>query len=100
MSNLVGILLSIFLMVLSAVITYKIGEKMSSRVIKYIPTISTGVGLIFFYIRVNFIPYKTHAFDALIDIPVIFLLATIFVISLLLALWIEITNKGNSHWEN
>jgi predicted tellurium resistance membrane protein TerC len=100
MSNLVGILLSIFLMVLSAIITYKIGERVSSRIIKYIPTISTGVGLIFFYIRINFIPYKTHAFDGLMDIPIIFLLAIVFGVSLLLALWNEFTNKGNSHWEN
>jgi predicted tellurium resistance membrane protein TerC len=100
MSNLVGILLSIFLMVLSAIITYKIGERVSSRIIKYIPAISTGVGLIFFYIRINFIPYKTHAFDALVDIQAIILLAIVFGVSLLLALLMEFTNKRNSHWEN
>ncbi|WNF38886.1 hypothetical protein RJD24_10885 [Bacillaceae bacterium IKA-2] len=97
MSIQVAISLSVFLMVLISIITYLIGKRVSSRIIKYIPAIATGVGIIFFYIKINFIPYKTHAYETINDIVLLILLAIIFGVSLLGAIIIEVTNRRNSN---
>jgi LytS/YehU family sensor histidine kinase len=93
MSIQVAIFVSVILMGLSSLITYFIGKRVSSRLIKYIPAIATGVGMSFFYIKLNFIPYKSHPYEAINDIVAIILLGIIFTISLLSSIFIEIVTK-------
>ncbi len=95
MSSQAAIIVSILLMGVASVITYLIGKKVTSRIIKFIPAIATGVGMTFFYIKIDFIPYKSHAYETINDIVAIMLLAMIFGLSLVGAIIIEITNKRN-----
>ncbi|RXI96649.1 hypothetical protein DS745_23405 [Anaerobacillus alkaliphilus] len=97
MSLQVAIIINILLMGVASVIIYLIGKRVTSRIIKYIPAIATGVGMTFFYIKINFIPYKSHAYETINDIVAIIILAIIFGFSLVGAIIIEITNRRNGH---
>ncbi|GAE33052.1 hypothetical protein JCM9157_38 [Halalkalibacter akibai JCM 9157] len=49
--------------------------------------------MLFFYIKMNYIGYQTHAFESIHDIIAIILLSVIFAVSLIGALLIEFTHK-------
>jgi hypothetical protein len=99
MSIQVAIFVSVILMGLISVTTYFIGKRVSSRLIKYIPAIATAVGMIFFAIKINYIPYKSHAYEIINDIVALILLAIIFTISILSSVIIEIANRRKSNFQ-
>ncbi|WP_078552006.1 hypothetical protein [Bacillus alkalicellulosilyticus] len=96
MSIQVAIIVSVILMGVLSVITFFIGKRVSSRIIKYIPAMATGAGIVFFLIKLNFIPYKTHVYEGINDMIAIILLSIIFGFSLVGAIIIEIIKRKNS----
>ncbi|WP_019414893.1 hypothetical protein [Paenisporosarcina sp. TG20] len=97
MSIHIGIVVSIILMAGITLITYYFGNKGSIRLIKYIPAIATATGVLFFYIKLNFIPNQTHAYEEIFDMLAIILLANLCGISLLAAIIMEVVNKRKQH---
>lgn len=93
MSIHMAIFVSVLLMSMISVIIFLIGKRVSGGLIKYIPAIATGIGMLFFYIKMNYIGYQTHAFESIHDIIAIILLSVIFAVSLIGALLIEFTHK-------
>jgi len=96
----IAIIISIVLMGSIAFFTYYVGKKTSRRLIKYIPAVATGFGLVFFYIKMNFIAYESHAFEGIYDMIAIISLAIICAITLLGAMIIDIANKVKSNFHN
>lgn len=88
----IAVLVSFILMIGISIITYRLGKKTSLRLIKYIPAISTAFGIGFFTIKLNWIPYHTHAFEAIRDIVAIILLGIIFTISFIGAIILELVS--------
>lgn len=93
MSIQLGIVVSIILMGGITLITYYLGNRVSSRLKKYIPAIATAIGVIFFYIKLNFIPNQTPTYKEIYDMLAIILLANLCGISLLVAIIMEVVNK-------
>ena len=91
----IAILVCLILMTGVSIITYRLGKKTSFWLIKYIPAISTTFGIGFFTIKLNWIPYHTHAFEAIHDIVAIILLGIIFTISFLGAIILELVSLKN-----
>lgn len=81
-------------------VTYNAGKKVSSRIIKYIPVIATAFGIGFFYVKINFIPYQSHVYEQINDIIAIIILGTIFGISLLGAIILDIKNRRKGKLQN
>lgn len=100
MSIQIAIILSIVLMGTVGIITYYVGNKTSEKLIKYAPAIASAFGLLFFYVKMNFITYNTHAFEGIYDMIAIILLAIICGASLIGAIIIEVRNSGKSNLQN
>ncbi|MUK87928.1 hypothetical protein GMD78_05890 [Ornithinibacillus sp. L9] len=83
------VVLSIVLMGGMAFLTYLLGRRVSSRLVKYIPAFASLLGLVFFIIKLNFIPYQVHAFEGIFDMVAIIILAITFSCSLIVAIIVE-----------
>lgn len=93
MSFKIAILICLVLMGLMALVTYYAGKKMSKSVMKYIPSFSFAIGVLFFYIKLNYLPYELNSFDSIYDMIAIILLIIVFGISLLEAFIIDIVEN-------
>ncbi|WP_144509312.1 hypothetical protein [Bacillus sp. FJAT-22090] len=100
MSFKIAILICFALMLFIACVTYYLGKKVSKSLMKYIPVFSFGVGMLFFYIKLNFISYKPNSFDSIYDMIVFIILIIVCSIAFLEAVIIDIVentalfNKG------
>jgi putative Mn2+ efflux pump MntP len=65
MSIQAAIAVSLVLMGIMTLISYLIGKRVSNRLIKFIPAIISALGMGFFYIKLNFIPYESHAYEGI-----------------------------------
>jgi len=92
MSFKIALLVCLILMFLIAFVTYYLGKRVSANWMKYIPVFSFGIGVIFFYTRVNFISYS-NSIESIFDLISITLLLVVFSIALLEAVIIEIVEN-------
>lgn len=93
MSFKIAIIVCLTLMCLVACITYFLGKKVSKNLMKYIPVFSFGIGMLFFYIKLNFISDNPNSFDRISDMIVIIILLIVFSIALLEAVIIDIVEN-------
>lgn len=93
MSFKIAILVCLTLMCLAACITYFLGKKVSKGFMKYIPVFSFCIGMLFFYIKLNFITHNPNSFEKASDIITIIILFIVFIISLLEAVIIDIVEN-------
>lgn len=93
MSFMIEILVCLTLMCLIACIIYYLGKKVSKSFMKYIPVFSFGIGVVFYYIQLNFTSYKPNSFDSIYDTIVIIILLLVFSIALLEAVIIDIVEN-------
>jgi len=71
-------------------VTIKLGKIKTNKLLKFIPSILLALGIGFFYIKLEFI---SIGYEGIIDIIVIMFLAIACVISLSLAVIIEILDR-------
>lgn len=93
MSFKIGILICLFLMGVIACITYFLGKKISNSLMKYIPVFSFAVGVLFFYIKLNFISYKPNSIDSILDMITIIILIILCSIALIEAVIVDIVES-------
>ncbi|MEK4485116.1 hypothetical protein MHH81_05875 [Psychrobacillus sp. FSL H8-0484] len=93
MSFKIAVFVCLILMGLVACITYYLGKKVSNSLMKYIPVFSFAIGVLFFYIKLNFISYKPDSFDGIYDMIVIIILIIVCSIAFLEAVIIDIVEN-------
>lgn len=93
MSFKIAILVCLTLMSLTACIICYLGKKVSNSFMKYIPVFSLGVGILFFYIKLNYISYAPNSFDSIYDMIAIIILLIVCSIALLEAVIIDIVEN-------
>lgn len=93
MSFKIALLVCLTLICLIACITYYLGKKVSNGFLKYIPVFSFGSGVIFFYLKLNYISYNPNSFDSIFDTIAIILLLIVFSIALLEAVIIDVVEN-------
>ena len=93
MSFKIAILICLTLMCIVACITYFLGKKVSKSFMKYIPVFSFCIGMLFFYIKLNFISYNPNSFDRISDMIATIILLIVFGIALLEAVIIDIVEN-------
>ncbi|MFF2752476.1 hypothetical protein ACFVR1_01815 [Psychrobacillus sp. NPDC058041] len=93
MSFKIGILICLILMGVIACITYYLGKKVFNRLIKYIPVFSFAVGVLFLYIKLNFISYKPNSIDNILDMIAIIILIILCSIALVEAVIVDIVDS-------
>ena len=93
MSFKIALLVCFLLMFLMAIATYYLAKKVSFQMMKYIPLISLGSGLIFFFTRLNIVSYNTNSIDSLFDKLVLSLILIVFCFAFLEAVIIEIVDN-------
>ncbi|WP_093263661.1 hypothetical protein [Psychrobacillus sp. OK032] len=94
MSFKIGILVCLFLMVFMACITYYLGKKVSHSLMKYIPVFAFASGIIFYYIKLNFISYEPSSFDGIYDMIVFIILIIVGSIAFLETVIIDIVENS------
>jgi hypothetical protein len=94
MSILLAILTSLIIMGVISFVTFFVVKKVSNNLIKYIPSIAAAFGILFFYIKINFIPYFFNTYAVIFDMVVIILLSIMCGVSLLGAIIVELVNKS------
>ena len=72
--------------------TYYLGKKLTANLLKYLPVFSLGFGVIFFYIRLNFISYS-NSFESIFDTISIIILLLVFSFALLEVVIIEVVEN-------
>lgn len=95
MSFKIAILVCLTLMSFIVCITYYLAQKLSNSLMKYIPVFSFAIGILFFYIKLNFISYKPNSIDGIFDMIAFILFIIVGSIALIEALIIE--SVENSH---
>ncbi|WP_342600637.1 hypothetical protein MHB48_06130 [Psychrobacillus sp. FSL H8-0483] len=93
MSFKIAVFVCLILMGLVACITYYLGKKVSNSLMKYIPVFSFAIGVLFFYIKLNFISYKPNSFDGIYDMIAIIILIIVCSIAFLEAVIIDIVEN-------
>ena len=93
MSFKITLLVCLALMCLIAGITYYLGKKVSNGLMKYIPVFSFGIGVLFFYIKLNLNSYYFNSFDSIFYMILIIIFLLLFSIALLEAVIIEIVEN-------
>jgi hypothetical protein len=76
-----------------ACVTYFLGKKVSNSLIKYIPVFSFAVGVLFLFIKLNFISYKPNSIDSILDMTAIIILITLCSIALVEAVIVDIVES-------
>ncbi|MFJ5771356.1 hypothetical protein [Psychrobacillus sp. NPDC093180] len=94
MSFKIGILICLIIMIFIAGITYYLGRKFAYSLIKYIPVFSFISGVIFYYIKLNFISYKPNSFDGIYDMIAFIILIVVGSIALLETVIIDIVKNS------
>jgi len=92
MSFKIALLVCLILMCLIGFMTYYLGKKLTTNLLKYIPVFSLGFGVIFFYTRLNFVSYP-NSFDSIFDTIAIIILLLVFSIALLEVVIIEVVEN-------
>lgn len=95
MSFKIAILVCLTLMSFIVCITYYLAQKLSNSLMKYIPVFSFAIGVLFFYIKLNFISYKPNSFDGIYDMIAFIIFIIVGSIALIEALIID--SVENSH---
>lgn len=90
----IGILICLIIMVFMACITYYLGKKVAPSLMKYIPVFPFVFGVIFYYIKLNFISYKPNSFDSIYDMITLIILIIVGVIALLETVIIDIVENS------
>lgn len=93
MSLKIAILVCLSLMCLIACITFYLGIKVSKRFIRYIPVFSLSSGVIFFYIRLNYISNYPNPFESIFDKIAFIILLVVFSFALLEVVIIEVVEN-------
>ncbi|MFJ8066365.1 hypothetical protein ACIQYS_17335 [Psychrobacillus sp. NPDC096426] len=94
MSFKIGILVCLILMVFMACITYYLSKKVSKSLMKYIPFFSFAIGVLFFYIKLNFISHEAYAYVRIFDMITIIILMIVGSFAFLEAVIIEIAENS------
>ncbi|TQR17478.1 hypothetical protein [Psychrobacillus soli] len=95
MSFKIGIIVCLILMSLIACITYYLGKKVSKSLMKYIPVFSLAIGVLFFYIKLNFIPYPPNSYDSIYDMIILTILIIGCSLGFLETIIIDIVENSN-----
>lgn len=75
---------------IASYVTYRIGKAKSNGLFKYIPAIGAAFAIVIFYLKTLFI---SKGYEGIFDMIVIIFLAYILVISIVVAIIIEIINR-------
>ena len=94
MSFKIGILVCLILMVFMACITYYLGKKVSYSLMKYIPVFAFASGIIFYYIKLNFISYEPSSFEGIYDMIAFIILIIVGSIAFLETVIIDIVENS------
>ncbi|MFA9555734.1 hypothetical protein ACERII_00300 [Evansella sp. AB-rgal1] len=87
MSIQLAIVASVILMGIISYVTYLFSKRSSHKLVKFIPAITAITGIIFFYIKLQFI---SQGYDVIYDMIAIILLSVVLGFSLIGALIIEL----------
>lgn len=93
MSFKIALLVCLALMCLIAGITYYLGKKVSNGLMKYIPVLSFGIGVLYCYINLNFTSFNPNSFESIFYVILIIIFLFLFSIALLEAVIIEIVEN-------
>lgn len=93
MSVLLAVIIAVILMIGVGITVFILARKKSARIYKYIPAVLSAVGLVFFTIKLNFIPYKNHAFEGIYDVIAIIFLGISLIVSVVISVLLEIVSK-------
>lgn len=94
MSFKMGILICLIIMVFMACIIYYLGKKVAPSLMKYIPVFSFVSGVIFYYIKLNFMTYQPNSFDSIYDMITLIVLTIVGIIALLETVIIDIVENS------
>lgn len=96
MSFQMALLFCFVLMCLVGIATYYLGKKVSQRYTKYIPVFAFGIGVLFFYIKLNFLTVDSSSFENISGQIVMIILLVLCSFALLEAIIMEIVENTQS----
>ncbi|TYS69765.1 hypothetical protein FZC76_05895 [Sutcliffiella horikoshii] len=96
MDAFLSLFIVVSLTILVAYFIYFVGKKKYPKISLYVPAITSAVGILFLYIKLKLDLYA-QALSGIYDILGIIFLSVVFVISIIMALVLDFSNKWRSN---